>query len=84
MSAFGTQDGFAACVSSRCLSVFRAERQCFAYSAERTDVCHFTRDHLEIMSRLLGEDRFAEEEREAGIPGPLCGQTVGDTLHLKA
>lgn len=47
-------------------------------------MCHFTRDHLEIMSKLLGEDSFAEKGREAGIPGPLWGETIRDALHLKA
>lgn len=78
VSACGRQGWLAARVSSWCLSVFQAKRQRFAYSAKYTDVCHFTRDHLEIMSKLLGEDSFAEKGREAGIPGPLC------ILHLKA
>jgi len=51
----GGRNGLAARVSSWCLSVFHAKRQCFAYSAEHTDVCHFTRDHLEIMRKWLGD-----------------------------
>lgn len=49
-----------------------------------TDVCRFTRDHLEIMSKRLGEDRAFSGMEQAGVPGPPSGETVGETLYLKA
>lgn len=53
---------------------------------EHTDVCCFTRDYLEVMSKWLGgqETEFSQEGSKQAFPGPLSGETVGETLYLKA